>query len=106
MKKENIQVNKKHCCNVMENVAKEKRLYLKYDNSIRCYYIMDEYNPSIACITYCPWCSTLLPNCLGEERQEILEKEYDLTDTWQGGKDYDLIPAEFHTDAWWQKRKL
>lgn len=95
-----------HCCKIMENVISENRIYLKYDNSIRWYHIMDEYNPSAVSILHCPWCTYKLPLPLSEERQNILEQEYGLRDTWKGGKDYNQIPAEFHTDEWWKNRGL
>lgn len=100
------QFQDKLCCTLMDIVIEDKESALRYDPSLRMYYIREEHQPAARTIQYCPWCAAKLPESLYNEQEEILEKEYGLTDTWKGGKDYDQIPPEFHTDEWWKKRGL
>ena len=55
-------------------------------------------------ISICPWCGNRLPKDLSEAWDEILAKEYNITDPWFD--DADKIPEEFKTDEWWKKRGL
>lgn len=55
-------------------------------------------------IWHCPWCGTKLPEDLGEEWGETLEKEYGITDPFD--EDKERVPPEFWTDEWWKKRGL
>lgn len=55
---------------------------------------------------YCPWCGKKLPKKLNSKWDEILEKEYGITDPFFNEKDKAKMPKEFWTDEWWKKRGL
>jgi hypothetical protein len=56
-------------------------------------------------VKFCPFCGTKLPKDLVDERFEILEKEYGITDPYDK-KQKKRIPQEFMTDEWWKNRGL
>ena len=95
-----------HCCEMMDIVLEDKENALQYYAPLRMYFIREENQPAGRVINYCPWCASKLPESLYDKQEEILEKEYGLTDTWEGGEHYHLIPEEFLTDEWWKKRGL
>ena len=99
-----------HCCDTMDRILQRGMSALEYSAPIRSYRILEFYKGKVQIIAngirYCPWCGTKLPKSLYDKQEEILENEYKLTDTWEGGEHYDLVPEEFKTDEWWKKRGL
>jgi hypothetical protein len=55
-------------------------------------------------IQFCPWCGTKLPKDLNDEWEEIVAKEFGVTQLYY--RYMDKIPPEFKTDEWWKKRGL
>ena len=94
------------CCENMIFYASKKNMLLDYDHSDRSYgfHIYDSNYGTMQTLWYCPWCGKKLPEDLGEEWDEILEKEHGITDPFF--EDKDKVPAEFWTDEWWKKRGL
>jgi len=95
------------CCWEMDLMLQNKsNLYnLKYDFTVREYYLKSLEGPYIHIIEFCPWCGIYLMKGLRDEWFDILEKEYGLDDpSWpeQEAK----VPVEFKTDEWWKKRGL
>ena len=96
-----------HCCESMDFLCKR-------DNTITCYidtrgYRLlldkaDQIDGTHERLEYCPWCGSKLPEDLTYKIEEVLEKEYGITDPWD--TEEDKVPAEFHTDEWWKKRGL
>lgn len=54
---------------------------------------------------FCPVCGAQFPYDLSTTRNEILKKEYGINDPYDP-LIHKLIPQEFLTSAWWQKRGL
>ncbi len=67
-------------------------------------YLVRSKNGCYTKIQFCPWCGTKLPKDLNTEWEEIVAKEFGITeyDYWNEDK----IPPEFKTDEWWKKRGL
>jgi Domain of unknown function (DUF6980) len=102
-----------HCCEAMDSILARGESALFYRAHIRDYLIREimfkknsiELTGVCNAIKYCPWCATKLPKSLGSIREAILEKEYNITESWNIGQKK-LIPPEFQTDEWWKKRGL
>jgi hypothetical protein len=102
--KKNFNLKFQHCCQDMDRVLVEKRLYIRYLSKYREYYMEMRDAPAVTyLICYCPWCSKKLPKSVRRKWFNILEKEYNLEDPWNE-KQSKLIPEEFKTDEWWKKR--
>lgn len=99
-------MSNKYCCDYMLYQIEIDHKVLEYDPVVRTYSIIlynDEDGTRLP-IWHCPWCGAKLPKELGEELDEILEKEYGIKDPcWD---DKDRVPPEFFTDEWWKKRGL
>ncbi len=95
-----------HCCEYMTDVLLEKKFYIGYGPCYREYFIYDKscFNAGYM-LWYCPWCAKKLPSSTRDQWFEILEKEYHLDDPWSDEQEK-LVPKEFTTDEWWQKRGL
>jgi hypothetical protein len=96
----------------MESILERGDSALIYRPNIRSYQIREiiNYKKKISigasnAITYCPWCASKLPESLGDELDEILAREFNITEIWDP-EQAKRIPAEFQTDAWWKKRGL
>ena len=106
----------KHCCGHMDKytIMGEEDPIIEYESSIRSYtFLLREDNKYIGVnqrLWYCPWCGTKLPEDLGDEWDEALKTEYNLTINdfvdKKGRWDESKIPEEFKTDEWWKKRGL
>lgn len=97
----------KHCCPTMNIYASKKNDILKYEANIRSYDFLTPNGESgdLKSFQYCPWCSTKLPEDLDEEWGEALEKDHGISEPFIE-TDYEDLPEEFKTDAWWKKRGL
>lgn len=108
----------KHCCFSMDETLDQEEIrswgeLLEYEPTTRSYtfllYENNKYCGTRYSLKYCPWCGTKLPEELTEKMEEVLEKEYGITEkNWDapGWNDDTDLPAEFHTDEWWKKRGL
>jgi hypothetical protein len=104
-------IKKEYCCNVMQARLQDLDCPLQYMASIRYYTMSVPQSHAVKNIvwpdydvSFCPYCGAKLPNDLVDERVDILEQEYGITDPYI--KQKKLIPAEFKTDEWWKKRGL
>lgn len=106
-----------HCCGAMNKYldpeTNDNCELLSYEPDTRSYYFTLHEDGKISFVIlsllYCPWCGTKLPEDLGEKMEEILEKEYGITEkdcNAQGWDDEKDLPKEFQTDEWWKKRGL
>jgi len=97
----------KHCCDVMDYQATENKILVKYEPDARSYRFIlhGDRNGTHQSFEYCPWCATKLPEELGEEWGEALEKELGIQDPFID-PGYENLPEEFRTDVWWKKRGL
>jgi len=94
--------------------TEDYKTLVEYDLSIRAYrFILLEAGKDYGirqALFYCPWCGKKLPETLGDEWEEILKKEYNLTINnffdKKGRWDELKIPEELRTDEWWKKRNL
>lgn len=100
-----MHIPKQICCDAMQNALEDPRIHINYDPSYREYYIETKDHVVIYVIDYCPWCAKKLPKNLTDEWFEILEKEYGVDDP-DSKEQQKLVPEEFKTDEWWQKRGL
>ena len=107
-----MSINNDFCCERMMFATEDIDCPLKYISETRYYkitapaYFLKKKKkwPSYE-IENCPFCGTKLPKDLVDERFEILEKEYGITDPYDA-KQKQRIPAEFMTAEWWKKRGL
>ncbi len=98
--------NNKDCCNVLKEILSDNRAHIEYIPKYREYHINSKDNPiGSYYILYCPWCGKKLPKGLRKQWFKILKKEYNLDDPWSDEQEK-LVPKEFTTDEWWQKRGL
>jgi hypothetical protein len=102
-----------HCCGPMSAAIRMCDIGVDYDKSTRSYDISTPgrfLHDSTVCpgvlLYYCPWCSKELPEPLFDKMEEVLAKEYNLTDNPWSDENKHRIPAEFLTDEWWKKRGL
>ena len=97
----------KHCCDNMTWYASHKNDIIQYEPFDRSYRFLIPTDPcgDRQSFEYCPWCATKLPEELGEEWGEALEKELGIEDPFID-PGYENLPEEFRTDAWWKKRGL
>ena len=99
--------DRKYCCEVMKaklkNMESDVRGVIDYHEVTREYSfpLLDKTNQLIQ---FCPWCGIKLPKDLNNEWEEIVAKEFGITeyDYWNEDK----IPPEFKNDEWWKKRGL
>ena len=93
-----------HCCNKMNAYATEKNSLLDYDSYIRSFmFFVDSPNGTHEHMNYCPWCGTQLPEELTEKWINLLNKKFGIEEPF---REWDRIPPEFKTDAWWKRRGL
>jgi len=97
----------KHCCDNMTWYASHKNDIIQYEPFDRSYRFLvpNGIHGDRQSFQYCPWCATKLPEELGEEWGEALEKELGIEDPFID-PGYENLPEEFRTDAWWKKRGL
>ena len=108
-----------HCCDTMnarlDPECHTNQLQLvEYCPDIRSYSFIIRYddgkNHGVRLpLLHCPWCGKKIPKELSHKMEEILEKEYGITEKdWDapGWDDNIHLPEEFMTDAWWKKRGL
>ena len=104
-----------HCCAHMDRytVTSDEDAIIEYKPDIRSYSFLLQGNGKYIGVNqrlwYCPWCGSKLPEDLSEKMEELLEKEYGITEKdWDapGWNDDTDLPEEFRTDAWWKKRGL
>jgi len=94
-----------YCCELMSQFVEDPRIGVDYFNTYREYYL-DTTNANLKqTILYCPFCSSKLPKGLSEQYFSALEKEYNIDDPHDLEQEK-LIPEEFKSDEWWQKRNL
>jgi hypothetical protein len=101
-----------NCCEALNILLHEPMAPIKYYPEIRSYHLAipdmflgkNEICVSFK-ITHCPRCGTKFPESLADRRCKILSREYGLNDLCDL-KQKKLIPKEFKTDEWWQKRGL
>ena len=107
----------KHCCAHMDRYTTtrdEVDFIIVYKPDMRSYsFLLYDHGKYIGVrqrLWYCPWCGTKLPEDLGDEWDEALKTEYNLTINdfvdKKGRWDESKIPEEFRTDEWWKKRGL
>ena len=87
---------KDHCV-IYDHIWREHAIYFAEDFEQRDRVMCDH-------IFYCPFCGTKLPTSLADEWFDTLEREYGIEDP--SDEDYDRVPLEFRSDAWWKKRGL
>jgi hypothetical protein len=106
-----------HCCPTMNEhldpETREDEYPLEYEPDIRKYsLVFREKGEDFGIrqqLWFCPWCGKKLPEKLSYKMEEVLEKEYGITEKdwsspeWDDEKD---LPEEFRTDEWWKKRGL
>jgi hypothetical protein len=95
------------CCFYLDSMITNKdNLYnVKYDPTIREFYLESLPGPYIRLINFCPWCGHHFAKGLRDEWFDILEKEYGIDDPgWP--EQAAQMPEEFKTDQWWKKRNL
>jgi hypothetical protein len=109
---EDVHFEVQHCCATMDRILERGQSALFYKSNIREYRIWEIIvkKKSIKlglcnAIRYCPWCSSRLPESLGDEIEEVLAQEFNITKSWDP-EQAKRIPAEFKTDEWWKKRGL
>ncbi len=99
--------DKKYCCDTMEfHLTTESEKLVEYELMNREYSLIvaksayGTHQP----ILFCPWCGHKFPKSLCREWEELVLKEFGITeyDYWNEDK----IPPEFKTDEWWKKRGL
>lgn len=101
-----MKVNMKHCCEIMTDTLSENRVYIGYQPKYREYFVHRKNDKIVVLgLLYCPWCGKKLPKGLRKQWFKILKKEYNLDDPWSDEQEK-LVPKEFTTDEWWQKRGL
>jgi hypothetical protein len=93
------------CCDTFKLFLNDCRVGLIYDRRTRDFGIRRPYGSGSHGISHCPWCGTMLPLDLIDKWEEVLKKEYGISDPWSSQQEK-LIPAEFQTDEWWKKRGL
>ena len=108
----NMYKKTQYCCEWMDLFIKDPRVAIIYWPDYRMYVIpflqkgkYIEHVTKGLPIDYCPWCATKLPKNLTDEWFTTLEKEYGLDDP-DSKEQEKLVPEEFKTDEWWQKRNL
>lgn len=100
----------KHCCAHMDRytVTGEEDFIIYYRSDVRSYAFQLRENGKYIGVNqrlwYCPWCGKKLPKDLLDEIEEVLEKEYGITQ--KDLNNSELIPEEFNNDEWWKKRGL
>ncbi|MFK7973735.1 MAG: hypothetical protein AB8B66_02580 [Rickettsiaceae bacterium] len=103
-----------YCCDYMDHALSNRQGDLvDYQPDTRSYsiryYRKNKFTGMRKDLWYCPWCGTKLPEDLDEKMEEVLEKEYDLTEKDWSRMDWNddiHLPDEFKTDEWWKKRGL
>ena len=99
----------KHCCEIMEakirKTHKDDRGCIDYEPQTRLYSfrLLDKMCHS-QIIYHCPWCGAKLPKELTNEWEEIIAKEFGITEFYWEHED--KLPPEFKTEEWWKKRGL
>ncbi len=96
----------KYCCDIMEGHRTENSSLLEYNHAMRSssFILYHDTHGTHQKFYFCPWCGNKLPENLNEKWDEILEKEYGITEPFF--EDKDRVPPEFWTDEWWKKRGL
>lgn len=108
-----MHINNDFCCERMMLAAKDIACPLFYTSRFRSYSMYapqsllkkNEFWAAGYTVDYCPFCGAQVPKDLTDERCEILEKEYGITDPYDPPQ-RKRIPKEFKTDVWWKKRGL
>ena len=98
------------CCNKMYyyilQESKKNDPSIEYDSCMRSYSlrIINSNYGTHDYIKYCPWCGTKLPKILGDEWENMLKENYNISDPYFD--ENSKIPEEFKTDEWWKKLGL
>ena len=97
-----------HCCKLMDEFLKDKRIPILYSPTTREYSLPLSYKKNITAVqnlVYCPWCGIKFKKSLRHEYFDILEQEYRLDD-FDSPEQEKLILKEFKTDEWWKRRSF
>ena len=93
-----------HCCVFMQKFTQDQSIPVFYAARLRNYSVTEDESGTIrSSICFCPWCGVELPYNLNTEWFEALEKEHKLDDPFDKDQKK-LIPEEFRSEKWWEKR--
>ncbi|MCX4084549.1 hypothetical protein N7281_06955 [Rickettsia hoogstraalii] len=104
-----IELKSEYCCDNMNyfiTTPQEEHELIRYHSEKREYrLLLHGYDYGLEQeMYYCPWCGSKLPKSLGDEWCEVIKQKFGLEEVF--AEEWEKLPEEYKTDAWWKKRGL